>query len=678
MHPTEEKKLTLGRKYLFAIFSLSLAVFIIYSNSLTGEWHYDDHFNILENPNIRLTDISLSNLQKTFYIDGRFLRPLAYFSFAINYYFGQYNVFGYHLINLLIHLLTSLILFSLIFKTLHLQTIEYKYKEKAYSVALLSAFLWAVHPIQVHGVTTIVQRMASMCGMFYALAMLLYLRGRLSVNTRRTVLYYLAAFGAGLLSLGSKENAIMLPISLLFYDFVLIQGLRNVKNIRQIAIFGSVIAGLFIIISLFYYDFSSIPQSYTGRPYTLIERLLTEPRIIVFYVSLILYPLSSRMTLLHDPAISHSLFDPWTTLPAIFFIAASVIIALRFAAKKPLQSFCVIFFFLNHVVEGSFIALELIYEHRNYIPSMFVFIPISIGILNIIRYFSYNRALKYIFVFSFSFLMAMLAHTVYYRNHIINTEIGLWLDNVEKSPRLSRVHNNIGQYFWNKGLLEKACISFSTAYALNREMSRTQYGIITCNLANCFFNLKMDFEKAKALYEKAIELYPGDPSSYSGLGLVYLKKGDTYTAKKYLLAAVKAEPVNPEYLHNLALLYFLENDYKNCIDLAKQALSYNKNDVPSFMLLAQSYYAKDDFQQSIKYWTSADYMLPKSLLAKLALIELSTFTHNKQLQNNYLHLLKDISESKSVAAIFDDAEKENPIFPIYIPNRIILRKILEK
>ncbi len=678
MQLKEEEKLTLGRKYLFAIISLSLAAFIIYSNSLSVEWHYDDHINILENQNIRLTDISLANLQNTFYVDGRLLRPLAYLSFAINYYFGQYQVFGYHLVNLLIHIITSLVLFTLIFQTLHLPTIKDEYQDRAYSIALLSAFLWAVHPIQVHAVTTIVQRMASMCGMFYVLSMLLYLNARLSRKRSNAALFYFFALCAGIVSLGTKENAIMLPVCLFFYDFILIQGLKKVKNLRQILIFCSIIAALFVAVSFFYLDFSSIPNSYGDRPYTLLERLLTEPRIIVFYISLILYPLSSRMTLLHDPAISHSLFDPWTTLPAIIFITTAIILALRFAAKKPLLSFCVIFFFLNHVVEGSFIALELIYEHRNYIPSMFIFIPVSMAILHIIRYFSYSHTLKYLFVFSFSFLMAMLAHTVYYRNQIMNTEIGLWLANIEKSPRLSRVHNNIGQYFWNKGQLEKACVSFSTAYSLNREMNRNQYGLIAFNLGNCFFNLKMDFEKAKALYEKSIELYPGDPSSYSGLGLVYLKKGDKNTAKKYLLAAFKAEPEHPEYLHNLSLMHFLEKDYNRSIDLAKQALSFNKNDIPSLMLLAQSYYAKDDLQQSMKYWTSIDVMLPKCLLAKLALIELYTITRNKQMQNNYLHLLKDISAGKSIAVIFDAAEKENPIFPIYIPNRIILRKILAK
>jgi len=383
------------------------------------------------------------------------------------------------------------------------------------------------------------------------------------------------------------------------------------------------------------------------------------------------------MTLLHDPAISHSLLDPWTTLPAIFFIAASVIIALRFAAKKPLQSFCVIFFFLNHVVEGSFIALELIYEHRNYIPSMFVFIPISIGILNIINYFSYKRSLKILLLFAISLLLSMTAHTVYERNRIMNTEIGLWLDNAKKAPRLSRVHNNIGQFFWNKGLLEKACVSFSTAYTLNREMNRTQYGIISCNLGNCFFNLKMDFEKAKALYEKTLFLYPGEPSAYSGLGLIYLKKGEIEKAKGYIAAAIKSEPEHPEYLHNMALIFFVEKKYESCLELAAKALSVKNDDIPALMLLAQVHYINGNFPQSISYWKEIDHLRPESILAKLALLELYVITGEQQMQNIVLKKIKNISLSKSIDEIFDTAEKENPIFTIYIPKRILLKKIVE-
>lgn len=679
MQLRDEQKLSLARKYLFAFITITLSVFLIYSNSLNVEWHYDDHFNILQNKNIRLTDISLDNLQKTFYTDDRIIRPLAYFSFALNYFFGQYNVFGYHLVNILIHLAAALFLFMLIFQTLNLPTISKNYKDKAYSIALLSAFLWSLHPIQVHAVTTIVQRMASMAGMFYVLSMLLYLHGRLAKDKHSALIFYLSAIFTGILSLGAKENAIMLPISIFLYDFILIQGLGRIKkNLRQILIFCAIIAFLLITVSLFYLDLSAIPESYSGRPYTLTERLLTEPRVIVFYISLLLYPLTSRMTLLHDPAISHSLLDPWTTLPAIILITVSLFIAFRLVSKKPLLSFCIFFFFLNHVVEGTFIALELIYEHRNYIPAMFFFIPVSIGMIYIISYFSYKDSLKYLFTLSFSLLLSMMAHTVYARNQIMNTEINLWLDNVKKSPNLSRVHNNIGQYFWNRGLLEEACTSFSNAYNLNREMNKNQYGLIACNLGNCYFNLTKQFDKAKILYEKALQLYPGDPSSYSGLGLVYLKKGDIAKAKVYMQAAIKAEPDDAEFLRNLALIYFTENDYDRCIALAKKSLSVNSKDIPSLMLLAQTNYIKGNMTEAIKYWTELNNVQPKSILGKTALIEIYTITNNFALQASYLKMLKDIIYSKSIPEIFKAAEDENLIFPIYIPNRQLLEKTMAK
>ena len=596
----------------------------------------------------------------------------------MNYYFGQYNVFGYHLVNLSIHLLATLFLFIFIFKTLNLQTIKNEYGNRSYSVAILGTFLWAIHPLQVHAVTTIVQRMASLCGMFYILTMLLYLKGRLSENKVISFIFFFSAIGTGILALGTKENAIMLPISLFFYDLILIQGLGKVKNLRQILIFCAIIFALLITASIFFIDFSAIPNSYGHRPFTLQERLLTEPRIIIFYISLLLYPISSRLTLLHDPLISHTLFDPWTTLPSIMIIAGAIIFALRFSIKKPLWSFCIIFFFLNHIVEGTFIALELIYEHRNYIPSMFFFIPVSIAILQCINYFSYKNYLKYFFVLAFSLLLVMLGHTAYARNQIMRTEIGLWLDNVKKSPQLSRVHNNIGEYFWNRGSLEKACVSFSTAYHLNHEMNSQQYGVICCNLGNCFFNVARQYDKAKLLYEKALQLYPGDPSSYSGLGLVYLKNGNIAKAKVYIRAALKGIPDHPEFLHGLALIHFMEKNYDQCIDLARQALSVNEKDVPALMLLGQSYSIKGYPAESIRYWTEIDNLRPDGFAAKLALIELYIMTNDHIRRTIYVDKLKNVASGKSIQEIFAAAENENPAFPIYMPDRSLLEKILSK
>jgi tetratricopeptide (TPR) repeat protein len=681
IHPlnlSNEQELSTFRKYLFACVTLSLAVILVYSNSLTVGWHYDDHVNILENPNIRLSELSWENIQKTFYWDGRFLRPVAYASFALNYYVGAYNVFGYHLVNLLIHLITSISLFFFIYKTLHLNTIRETYRDQAYSISLLAAFLWAIHPIQVHAVTTIVQRMASLCGMFYLLTMLFYLKGRLSENKVIRLTMFCAATCTGILALGTKENAIMIPISLFFYDLILIQGLAKIKNLRQIIIFCVIVLALLITVSIFFIDFSSIPNSYGHRPFTLKERLLTEPRIIVFYISLLLYPLSSRMTLLHDPAISHTLFHPWTTLPAILVIIGAVILALRFSFKKPLWSFCIIFFFLNHIVEGSFIALELIYEHRNYIPSMFFFIPVSIAMLQVVNYFSYNNSLKYTFVFSFSCLLAMLGHTVYERNQIMQTEIGLWLDNVKKSPNLSRVQNNIGEYFWNKGFLEKSCVFFSTAHHLNHEMNSAQYGVICCNLGNCYFTVAKQFDKAQLLYEKALKLYRGYPQAYGGLALIYLKKGDPLQAKRLFTTALKSEPENPAFLHGLALTYFMEKEYDQCISLAKRALLHKEDDEPALILLGQSYFIKGNLEQSTKYWQALNRIHPKRIMPFLALLEIYIIGKDADKVTMYLDRLKKIAAGRSIEELMVAAGNENPNFPVYMPNRNLLNSFLQK
>ena len=130
------------------------------------------------------------------------------------------------------------------------------------------------------------------------------------------------------------------------------------------------------------------------RPFSPLERLLTQGRVLFLYVSLLLYPIPSRLMFLHDIDTSRSLFDPWTTLAAIIGIVLCLLFAALKAKKYPLLSFAILFFILNHLVEGTLIPLELIYEHRNYIPSMFFFVPIAFGMVRCLDYFAYSRGFQ--------------------------------------------------------------------------------------------------------------------------------------------------------------------------------------------------------------------------------------------------------------------------------------------
>ena len=157
--------------------------------------------------------------------------------------------------------------------------------------------------------------------------------------------------------------------------------------------------------------------------------------------------------------------------------------ALTIARKRPLISFCILFFFLNHLIEGSFIPVELIYEHRNYIPSMLFFVPVAIFILRMLDYFAYKKAIRWLMVFSVIFVLFAEGHTVYMRNEVLKTDMALWIDNILKYPNLSRPHNNLGINYTRQGLREAGMGEFIEASRLNkyehfdrRGKNRRQYG----------------------------------------------------------------------------------------------------------------------------------------------------------------------------------------------------------
>ena len=313
------------KRVIFAFISLLITLFAIYGNTFQVPFHFDDYQHIANNKKLHLTELTFENIKKTFthYNSAdRIYRPVAYFSFALNYFCGRDNLAGYHFVNICIHLTASFFLFLFIFNTLKLPTIKANYHPNAYLIALLATVMWASNPVQTQAVTYIVQRMTSLAGMFYIIAMYLYLKGRTSDKVYPKICFWVLCFISGLLALGSKENAVMLPISLVIYDSMLIQGITqdNIKKHLTILLVGIVIVTGFGLIAASGNPLSLF-ASYAIRPFSLTERLLTESRIIIFYISLLLYPMPYRLNLTHDIELSYSLFNPVTTIVSILLIA---------------------------------------------------------------------------------------------------------------------------------------------------------------------------------------------------------------------------------------------------------------------------------------------------------------------------------------------------------------------
>jgi tetratricopeptide (TPR) repeat protein len=543
--------------YIFAFVCLLVILGAIYSNSFSVGWLFDDNENVLFNKNIEMTSLNWDEVTRTFY--GRdasrthISRPLSYLTFGLNYLVGEYGVVGYHLVNFIIHYLTGIFLFLFLYNTLRLPVLQERYCDSAYGIALLSVFFWATHPIQVSAVTYIVQRMAILAALFSIMAMYFYLKARVAATRKGRIIFFVFCGLSGVLAFASKENGAMLPVSLWLFDLFLLQGVQsaNVKKYLKLIALPLVVLG---VLALLYGQTGSLFSGYENRPFTLYERLLTQPRVLLMYLGLLLYPLESRLTMFHDVTLSTGLFTPWTTLPAIIIVTGFIIVGLMLGRRQPLLGYCIVFFFINHLIEGSVIPLELIYEHRNYLPSMLFFVLPALLMVAAINYFSYRKSIQYLIAIVFAFLLAAQAHTTYARNRLFSNEYLFWLDAIDKAPLLSRPRNNLGVYLWNRGYDLLSYEQFSLAIWLNNGDTLKMPAIYHENIA--FFFLKREkYELAmKHLLESSrIQVKPTVRTLY-GLSLALQAMGDRDKAKFFIEQAIAAAPDREELRELLSLI----------------------------------------------------------------------------------------------------------------------------
>jgi tetratricopeptide (TPR) repeat protein len=663
-----------AKRYGFAFAILFIALIIIYGNSFHCEFHFDDYPNIVDNPNVHLKTLSWENIKKTLYAynDKRMVRPLSYLTLALNYYIGGTNVFGYHVVNFIIHYIASVFLFLLIYNTLKLPILRETYEKIAYPVALLSAFVWATHPVQVTSVTYIVQRMASMAGMFYIMAMYFWLKWRVA-GCR----WWVVGCGiAAILSFASKENAAMLPVSIFLFDLFLIQGVtkENLKRNFRLIIFPIL---LFILLAYLYTDIPSLlEKGYGHRPFTLKERLLTQPQVILFYISLLLYPTDSRLTLLYDIEISKSVFFPWTTLPAILIIFALIGTALWLSRRMPFIAYCILFFFLNHLIEGSFIPLEIIYEHRNYLPAAFFLILPVIGMIRVMDYFSYQKSIQLLMSFVFTFVVSSQAHTTYARNNIFKTELMLWLDNIEKSPALSRPYNNLGTEYWKLGLYDKAYEEMQKALELKNVSDIKSVAIFYENIG-MYYLKKKDYEQAMHHFLKGNDICEGNPHTRTlyGLAMLYYKQGNFDDSQKIIEKAILSNPSELAYHLLLSLILLKSGDISDAIKGANYMLRVNPDYGFPLMIIAEAMKIKGRYDTAILYWERFLKKYSRYIRGHLALIELLSITGQKEKLDVVLGRIMYLKGKKSYLEIMCEG---NDDIAIYEPESDILLPIIRK
>jgi tetratricopeptide (TPR) repeat protein len=665
-------------QYAFTFITLLILLLAVYSNSFQGDWHFDDFPNIVKNSRIQIKSLSLPELKQsiTGIYQDRLLRPFSYASFALNYYVGGLNVFGFHLVNFFIHYLSSVFLFLFIFNTLKLPLCKNQYENIAYPVALLATVLWSVHPVFVTSVSYIVQRMTSMAGLFYIMSMYFYLKGRMSKTKGKSIGFFIFCALAGLASLLTKENAVMLPFSILLFDLLLIQGAtkENIKRFLKILIAPLL---LFIIVGFLYTGgFSNAFSGYAGRDFTMYERLLTEPRVIIFYLSLLFYPIHSRLTLLYDIDISHSLLQPWTTLPAILLILFIIATAIYLCRKRPLMSFCILFFFLNHIIEGTVIPLELIYEHRNYLPAMFLFIPVAQFFVYVLDYFSYKRLLQIAVALGVIIIIVGLGDVTFRRNAIFSDEFLLWSDNIEKYPNLSRPYGNLGNAYMHYQQKEKGFKYFEKALAVDN-FGNIHIRAVQENNMGKYYYMEGQYDEAFVFFEKSYKVNSSYRSNIIYMAKIHILKGENDLAHQLITSSINKASDHIDLLEILSLIHIKKKDYQKAEADAQKVLKKDLSRSFPLSVLAETSRIKGNLRSSIALWQLYQSTSPQDAYGNLALINLYNQTNDQEKLKKEIDKLYYLKGNVSISSYLKRlAQKKN--LAVYIPEIDEIKMILNK
>ncbi len=569
-----------------------MAAFIItvYSNTLNVPWHFDDTRNILENSRIHMDNLLFETVKATFFAsinDGEHLyRPFACFSFGLNWLMGGDSVIGYHIVNIGVHLLTAFFLYLTLIALFETPGMAGRNFDYRHFTALLSAILWALHPIQTQAVTYIVQRMASMAAMFYIIGIYAYLKARLNPSRIIRNLLFLSCGLAFVLAVGSKENAITFPFALILVEFTFFNDLTGKFNKKTIvitiaAILGAVLLiGLFILYSGSKNPYECLSELYSVRSFTMTERFLTQFRVLFFYISQIIYPISSRLCLMHDMEISVSLFHPWTTLPAIIFIFSLTGICIRFLRRFPMPCFSILFFFLAHLVESSILPLEPVFEHRNYLPSLFLFTPLAMAIKYGINHYQNEHRLMPVLLSCFTVgLMISLGIGTYARNAVWKSERTLWEDVAAKYPKLSRPYSYLGAYYLNRKEYKEAFRYYQIQLSPDLHRQNYKYAVAVPYFSLAYiYAIQGEYDQAIKLQRKAVNLMPLNYELRSKEAL-YLVKNNQYADAIDILNIVLGKITVTPIMLNLKGTSLLRLDQpEDAIPFFRKSLHYSPTD----------------------------------------------------------------------------------------------------
>lgn len=417
------------------VFLLPLAAtVVVYLQALHGGFLFDDFSNIVENTSVHLTSLSVSGLGACLegVSAGPLGRPVSVLSFALTHWAFGLDPYAFKAINLAIHLINGLLVGRLISLLLK-QEFSWQFSESARIwLPLWVAGAWLLHPIHFVAISMAVQRMTLLAAMFTLLALISHLKAVRSPE--RSLLKWAWALLAWTvcwpLAVLSKETGLLFPLFAMLIAFF--AGDRVRSGTREKSQPYSFLAGAIALVAIGMYwriGLSWVDAGYSVRDFTMYERLLTQSRVLWFYLRQIILPDHDSFALYLDWfTISRGLFQPESTFLSILAWVGAIAAAIKYRSRQPALAFGLAWFLVGHSMESTFIPLEIAHEHRNYLPALGCILAVGVLGSQVFAQLNFQQSKTVPFVVSIGVLFALAALTGMRSAQMSNPLIGAQIE----------------------------------------------------------------------------------------------------------------------------------------------------------------------------------------------------------------------------------------------------------
>ena len=432
---------------------------VAFLNSFAGKFVLDDIQDIEHNPALE----QLFPPWEAMFVGNKLpARPLPYLTFAIDRAIWGVRPFGYHVTNLLVHVIAALALFSIVRITLLSPRLSGRWGDRAVPLAMVIAMIWAVHPLQTQAVTYVYQRIESMTGMFCLVSLACYARAAARATERGWSVAWLAgSVTAAAAAMASKENAVVLPLLILAYDWFFVApepAAAWPRSLRGRRWYYALLASTWLLIGLQLAIQATKYQEFRAKNHPPFDYALTQSGVILRYLQLAIWPVGQQFDYSGWPVAT----SVWQVLPALLTIVAMLAITVVGTLQRRAWAWLGVVFFLTLAPTSSIMPIEAVAnEHRMYLALAAVVAAVVMGSVDLADWIATRCPGRLpgdarIPAAIAGVVIMLLVVTTQFRNQLYSKVGGIWLDVLSKDPDNYRANWMMASLFDSAGDPETA------------------------------------------------------------------------------------------------------------------------------------------------------------------------------------------------------------------------------